>query len=99
MILENPKPASCISLDDGTMAFMQWVCGADKNSKNNSLLVKEFCQNKYIVFYDRELSRYVIVMDKDGIPFCDCCKADDCGHVGFAICLKQYCDRNGTIDL
>ncbi len=93
------KPPSCNSLDHGTMAFMKWLCSENRNSTDNPLIVKDFYENKYAVFYDRELVRHVLVINKDGYPFCKNCNSDDCGHVGFAICLKQHCDRNGTIDI
>ena len=95
----NEKPTFCGSLDDGTTAFMKWLCSDNKNSLDNRLIVKDFLEDKYAVFYDRDLEKHIVVINRDGIPFCKNCDTDDCGHVGFAICLKQHCNRNGTIDL
>ncbi|WP_415312507.1 hypothetical protein [Candidatus Nitrosocosmicus sp. FF01] len=39
----------------------------------------------------------VIVGYREGMPWCVTCNTDDCGHVGFAICLKQNYDRDGQV--
>ena len=35
---------------------------------------------------------------KDGVPICQYCKADDCAHVGFTICLDQLHGRGETLE-
>ena len=77
------------------------IC-TDENNKfslDNPYIIKEIAQDNYIIFYDKELLKDVIVVFKNGIPWCISCETDDCGHIGFAICLKQYCIRNGSIDI
>ena len=61
------------------------------------IILNEFINNKYSVLYDINLGHYVIVETHDGVPRCRTCNADDCGHVGFAICLKQKYDNDGNI--
>jgi hypothetical protein len=90
----------CNTLDQGTNAFMQWLNSQDKNSTityNNPIIVKEFVNNKYSILYDSNLGHDVIVETYDGVPRCKNCNADDCGHVGFTICLEQKYDNDGTI--
>ena len=40
----------------------------------------------------------VHVNTKDGVPICQYCKADDCAHVGFTICLEQLHGRGETLE-
>jgi hypothetical protein len=89
----------CDTLDQGTNAFIQWLSSKDKKSAttNNPIILKEFVNNKYSILYDINLGHYVIVVTHDGVPRCRTCNADDCGHVGFAICLDQKYDNDGTI--
>jgi hypothetical protein len=89
------------SLDLGVIDFMKWLSYIEynKDSPDTPFIIKEIVQDKYIIFYDKELLKDVIVIFKNGIPWCINCEADDCGHVGFAVCLKQYCIRNGSIDI
>ena len=39
----------CNSLDQGTIAFMQWLSSEDKQSTNNPIILKEFVNNKYAI--------------------------------------------------
>ena len=89
----------CDTSDLGTNAFIQWLSSEDKKSAtiNNPIILNEFINNKYSVLYDINLGHYVIVETHDGVPRCRTCNADDCGHVGFAICLKQKYDNDGNI--
>ena len=90
----------CDTLDQGTNAFMQWLNSQDKNSTatyNNPIILKEFVNNKYSILYDNNLAHDIIVERHDGVPRCRTCNADDCGHVGFTICLEQKYDTDGTI--
>ncbi len=91
------KPVSTTYLDIGTIAFMKWLTSTEDNkSADTSIIVKSILKDKFIVFYDEDLSKDVTVVFKDCIPWCKFCDADDCGHVGFAICLKQYYTRYGS---
>ena len=94
----------CDTLDQGTNAFMQWLscCSQDKqsyaNTSNNPIIIlKEFVSNKYSILYDNNIGKEVIVETYNGIPRCNLCSVDDCGHVGFTICLEQKYDNEGTV--
>ena len=91
----------CDTLDQGTNAFIQWLSSEDKktitNNNNNPIILKEFVNNKYTVLYDTNLGHDVIVETHEGVPKCRSCNADDCGHVGFTICVEQKYDNDGTL--
>jgi hypothetical protein len=55
------------------------------STTSNSIILKEFVHTKYSVLYDSTIGQNVTVETHSGIPFLQTCKADDCGHVGFAI--------------
>jgi hypothetical protein len=105
----NTLPRSmtrCDTLDQGTNAFMQWLsCSQDKQSSSatsmtsNSpiIILKEFVSNKYSILYDNNIGKEVIVETYNGVPRCNTCDVDDCGHVGFTICLEQKYDNEGTV--
>jgi hypothetical protein len=99
--IELDKPRSPTHTDLGVMDFMKWLSCLenDKNSPDNPFIIKEIVQDKYMIFYDKEILRDVIIVFKNGIPWCLYCETDDCGHIGFAVCLKQYCTRNGPIEI
>ena len=89
-------------LDIGITDFMKWLSSLENNDNNSTdcpVFIKEFVKDRYLIFYDKELLKDVIVFFKDCIPWCNHCEADDCGHAGFAICLKQYYTRNGSIQV
>ena len=87
------------TLDEGTEAFMQWLRSENKMSTNSNLIIlKEFVHTKYSVLYDSTIGQNVTVETHSGIPFCKNCKADDCGHVGFAILLEQKYETDGSIE-
>jgi hypothetical protein len=100
-ITELEKHRSSTYVDLGVIDFMKWLSCIedDKDSPDNPFIIKEIVQDKYIIFYDKEILKDVIVVFKNCIPWCIQCETDDCGHVGFAVCLKQYCVRNGPIDI
>jgi hypothetical protein len=86
------------SLDQGTEAFMKWLGSDDKMStSSNPITLKQYEHNKYAVLYDNTLSKDVTVETHDGVPFCNTCDADDCGHVGFTILLDQKYENDGTL--
>jgi len=89
----------CDTLDQGTNAFMQWLNSEDKKSATvyNPIILKEFVNNKYTVLYDNTLGHDVIVETHDGVPWCKGCNTDDCGHVGFTVCLEQKYDNEGSV--
>ena len=94
------RPISSTYLDIGTMAFMKWLSPTEDNkSADSPIVVKCILKDKYIIFYDGDLLKDVTVVFRDCIPWCKNCEADDCGHVGFAICLKQYYTRYGSTDV
>lgn len=89
----------CDTLDQGTNAFMQWLNSEDKKSATvyNPITLKEFVNNKYTVLYDSTLGHDIIVETHDGVPWCKSCNTDDCGHVGFTVCLEQKYDNEGSV--
>jgi hypothetical protein len=89
----------CDTLDQGTNAFIQWLSSEDKqtNTNNTPIILKEFVNNNYTKLYDTDLGHDVIVETHDGVPKCRSCNADDCGHVGFTICVEQKYDNDGTL--
>jgi hypothetical protein len=91
------------TLDEGTMAFMQWLSSKDKqisNNNNNPIILKQFVKGKYIVLLDNydnsNFSREIIVEIKEGVPICKGCRSDDCAHVGFTICIEQFYECGGN---
>ncbi|GKS60599.1 MAG: hypothetical protein AB7U98_06160 [Candidatus Nitrosocosmicus sp.] len=85
------------TLDTGTMEFMRWLVNKDTNSGSTIIIVKDYLDNKYVILFDKSISKDVIVGYREGMPWCVTCNTDDCGHVGFAICLKQNYDRDGQV--
>jgi hypothetical protein len=85
------------SLDLGTIEFMKWLISKDTHSGDTLVVVKDYFDNKYVILFDKSMSTNVIVAYRDGMPWCITCNTDDCGHVGFAICLKQDYDRNEQV--
>ena len=90
----SEKETALSSLDFGTMEFMKWLIAKDTKSGDTLIIVKDFSVNKYVILFDKSTLKDVIVGYRDGLPWCITCNTDDCGHVGFAICLKQNYDRD-----
>lgn len=89
----------CESLDEGTFAFMHWMNSEDKKSltSDNPIVLVKFVNDKHTVLYDTDLQSEIYIEIENGVPYCKCCKADDCSHVGFAICIEQfYGHRRGS---
>jgi hypothetical protein len=93
------------TLDEGTMAFMQWLSSKDKqisnnNNNNNPIILKQFVKGKYTVLLDNydnsNFPREIIVEIKEGVPICKGCQSDDCAHVGFTICIEQFYECGGN---
>jgi len=93
----SEKETALSSLDFGTMEFMKWLISKDTNSRDTLIIVKDFLVNKYVILFDNSILKAVIVDYRDGMPWCMTCNTDDCGHVGFAICLKQDYDRDDQV--
>jgi len=85
------------TLDFGTMEFMKWLIAKDAASGDTLIIVKDFLVNKYVILFDKSISKDVIVDYRESMPLCMSCSTDDCGHVGFAICLKQDYDRDDPV--
>ncbi len=85
------------TLDTSTMEFMKWLIAKDTNSGDTLIVVKDYFDNKYVILFDKSILKDVIVGYRDGLPWCMTCNKDDCGHVGFAICLKQNYYRDGQV--
>jgi hypothetical protein len=41
------------------------------------------------ILYDTNLQLQLEVEICNGVPICNCCKEDDCTHIGFAIEVEQ----------
>jgi hypothetical protein len=91
------KETALSSLDFGTMEFMKWLIKRDTSSGDTLIVVKDFIVNKYVILFDKSTSKDVIVGYRRCMPWCMTCNTDDCGHVGFAICLKQNYDRDEQV--
>ncbi|VFJ14370.1 hypothetical protein [Candidatus Nitrosocosmicus franklandus] len=94
----SEKNTDLSTLDLGTMEFMKWLISKETDSGNTLIAVKDYFDNKYVILFDKSILKNVIVAYREGMPYCMTCNTDDCGHVGFAICLKQSYDRNGQLD-
>ena len=87
------------TLDEGTMAFIHWLNSTHKNSTiENPIVVKSFENDRCTVLRDSSIQAEVNVETKEGVPMCQYCKADDCAHVGFTICLEQLHGRGETLE-
>ena len=87
------------TLDEGTMAFIHWLNSTHKKSTiENPFIVKDFKNDKCTVLWDSGVQAEVNVETKEGAPMCLYCKADDCAHVGFTICLEQLHGRGETLE-
>jgi hypothetical protein len=87
------------TLDEGTMAFIHWLNSTHKNSTiENPFVVKSFENDRCTVLWDSSVQAEVNVETKEGVPMCQYCKADDCAHVGFTICLEQLHGRGETLE-
>lgn len=93
----SEKDSALSTLDFGTMEFMKWLIAKDTNSGDTLIRVKDYFDDKYVILFDKSIIKDVIVGYRDGMPWCMTCNTDDCGHVGFAICLKQNYDRNDQV--
>ena len=85
------------SLDLGTIEFMKCLISKDTNSGDTLVVVKDYLDNKYVILFDKSISKDIIVDYRECMPLCMSCNTDDCGHVGFAICLKQDYDRDDPV--
>jgi hypothetical protein len=57
----------------------------------------KFVNDKHTILYDTDLQSEIYIEIDNGVPYCKHCKADDCSHVGFAICVEQfYGHRRGS---
>lgn len=89
----------CESLDEGTFAFMHWMNSEDKKSltSDNPIVLVKFVNDKHTMLYDTDMQSEIYIEIENGVPYCKHCKADDCSHVGFAICVEQfYGHRRGS---
>ncbi|VFJ14499.1 conserved protein of unknown function [Candidatus Nitrosocosmicus franklandus] len=85
------------SLDPSTIEFMEWLISKDTNPGDTLLVVEDYFDKKYVILFDKSMLTNVIVAYRDGMPWCITCNTEDCGHVGFAIYLKQNYDRDDQV--
>ncbi len=97
------KAEKCESLDEGTFAFLKWMncksfIATDDNYTQKPPLILKHINFPYVTrvkLFDRCLNSDILVDIVDGVPLCKRCVTDDCSHIGFTICLKQFIDREG----
>ena len=97
--LEKPFKIRSNTLDEGTIVFIHWLNSTHKKSTiENPFVVKDFQNDKCTVLWDNSVQAEVSIDTKDGAPICQYCKADDCAHVGFTICLEQLHGGGETLE-
>ena len=66
-ITELEKQRSSAYVDLGVIDFMKWLSCMenDKDSPDNPFIIKEIFQDKYTIFYDKEILKDVIVVFKE----------------------------------
>jgi hypothetical protein len=84
-------------LEDGELAFMEWLNSENKTSTKNHFILKRYEKDKECILNDNTLHYYVKVKINDGAPFCTYCQDDSCAHVGFTICVMQLFERKGIL--
>jgi hypothetical protein len=77
------------NVDEGIITFGLWLNAEDKRSLALPIIMKEFTEDRKAVLQDNILQKDIIVDIVQGVPFCNECKANDCAHVGFAVCAEQ----------
>lgn len=77
------------NVDEGVIAFGLWLNLEGKDSRIVPIAMKKFDQNREVLLHDNILQKDVSVRIVEGIPICNGCRANDCAHVGFAICAEQ----------
>jgi hypothetical protein len=85
----------CNIVEEGRIAFVQWLNSDDKRSKENPIILTQYINGKQTLLYDSFLEKSIIVEVTDGAPFCNNCKLNDCAHVGFTICIQQLYNCDG----
>lgn len=88
----NTRPNyKCESLEEGMSAFMHWLNSEDKKSLSgeNPIVLLKFMNDEQTILYDTNLHKQLEVEICNGVPICNCCKEDDCAHIGFAIEVEQ----------
>jgi hypothetical protein len=85
----------CDTLEDGTAAFIKWMCSSDKKSltSENPIVLIKLLNGNNTLLYDTDMSIPVRVKLIEGVLFCESCKSDECAHVGFTIRLNQLINR------
>jgi hypothetical protein len=84
-------------LEDGELAFMEWLNSENKTSTKNHFILKRYEKDKECILNDNTLHYYIKVKINDGAPFCTYCQDDSCAHVGFTICIMQLFERKGIL--
>ena len=85
------------NLEDGELAFAEWLNSENKSSPDNHMTLKRYEKDKESIINDNTLHSEVIIAIKDAIPFCTYCRDDSCAHVGFTICIMQLFERIGIL--
>ena len=84
-------------LEDGELAFMEWLNSENKTSTKNHFILKRYEKDKECILNDNTLQSYIKVKMNDNAPFCTYCQDDSCAHVGFTVCVMQLFERKGNL--
>lgn len=84
-------------LEDGELAFMEWLNSENKTSTKNHFILKRYEKDKECILNDNTLHSSIQVKINDGVPFCTYCQDDSCAHVGFTVCVMQLFERKGNL--
>jgi len=84
-------------LEDGEIAFMEWLNSENKTSNKNHFILKRYEKDKECILNDNTLHSYIKIKINDGIPFCTYCQDDSCAHIGFTVCVMQLFERKGNL--
>ena len=84
------------TLDEGVVAFGEWLMSAeDQSARCGPLSLKKIVNDEEILLFDSTLSQEVTVKMIGGVPVCSACPDDtECMHIGFSICVAQMNRRN-----
>jgi hypothetical protein len=84
------------TLDEGVIAFGEWLMSAeDHSARCGPLSLRKFVNDEQFLLFDSALNREVTVRMVGGVPVCSACPDDtECMHIGFSICAAQMNRRN-----
>jgi hypothetical protein len=93
---DETKFESKNTLDEGVIAFGEWLMSAeDHSARCGPLSLKKIVNDEETLLFDSTLDQEVTVRMIGGVPVCSACPNDtECMHIGFSICVAQMNRRN-----